>query len=402
MAAIFVVIYAVFAVQALFGIALLLRRSQNAQPNRILAGILGLFALSAAYMLYLATELYREDPRWLFAIDSLPALYGPLFYLYTRSLLRRDLRLARALPHFVLFVVSTAVWSPRIFLSGAEKLAVGPATGIQAWMDVAIEWQGLAYFGACLWLVRAHTASLPHRYSSIEHRRVRWLAVLLGALAFLWSLQIAGRAFEVGLELYLHGGLTITLYAIAYMNAVQPELFQARALEPAPPIAPAPAPEPVFVRPPLAPELPRAEVSVTKSARYQKSKIAPERVQELAGQVRSIFESKRLYLDPTFDLTMLAEELEAAPHQVSQVLNEHFGRTFYDYVNFHRVEEVKRRLVDPRYANEKVLSIGLDCGFSSKSTLNANFKKWTEMTPTEYRDRNTDCSPAPLVTLEHS
>jgi AraC-like DNA-binding protein len=54
-------------------------------------------------------------------------------------------------------------------------------------------------------------------------------------------------------------------------------------------------------------------------------------------------------------------------------------------VNSHRVEEVERRLADPALADEKVLSIGLECGFSSKSALNANFKMWVGRPRPAYR-----------------
>lgn len=85
------------------------------------------------------------------------------------------------------------------------------------------------------------------------------------------------------------------------------------------------------------------------------------------------------------DLPTLAEQLGVSPHHLSQVLNDRFQRNFYDFINAYRVEEVKRRLVDPAHRQEKVLSIGLDCGFSSKSTLDAAFKKWTGMTPSAFR-----------------
>ncbi|HTN82749.1 MAG TPA: helix-turn-helix domain-containing protein [Sorangium sp.] len=52
-----------------------------------------------------------------------------------------------------------------------------------------------------------------------------------------------------------------------------------------------------------------------------------------------------------------------------------------------RVSELKRRLLDRDLSAEKILALGMDCGFSSKSTLNANFKKHTGLTPSQFRDQ---------------
>jgi AraC-like DNA-binding protein len=93
----------------------------------------------------------------------------------------------------------------------------------------------------------------------------------------------------------------------------------------------------------------------------------------------------KLFLESDLTLAELARAVEASPHQVSQVLNQHRGVNFYDYVNRRRVEEVQRCLADPAYGGQTVLDIGLAAGFSSKSTFNAVFKRETGMTPQAYR-----------------
>ncbi|MDO8898280.1 MAG: helix-turn-helix domain-containing protein, partial [Bacteroidales bacterium] len=56
-----------------------------------------------------------------------------------------------------------------------------------------------------------------------------------------------------------------------------------------------------------------------------------------------------------------------------------------EFVNEYRVNEVKKMLADPKYTHYSLLGIAFECGFSSKSTFNSVFKKFTRKTPSEYR-----------------
>ena len=49
------------------------------------------------------------------------------------------------------------------------------------------------------------------------------------------------------------------------------------------------------------------------------------------------------------------------------------GNQFYDFVNAYRVEAAKRRLKDKNYHHYSILAIGLECGFTNKTTFNRTF-----------------------------
>ena len=68
------------------------------------------------------------------------------------------------------------------------------------------------------------------------------------------------------------------------------------------------------------------------------------------------------------------------------------GKNFYTLVNDYRIEEVKRRLEDPRYRNLTILAIAYDSGFNAKSSFNTIFKEQTGMTPSEYQKQVTSKS----------
>ena len=75
----------------------------------------------------------------------------------------------------------------------------------------------------------------------------------------------------------------------------------------------------------------------------------------------------------------------ATPHKLSEVLNSDLGKTFYDFINGYRVDDVRRRLAESESRNLNVLTLAMDAGFASKSTFNQVFKKLTGHTPSTYR-----------------
>ena len=63
------------------------------------------------------------------------------------------------------------------------------------------------------------------------------------------------------------------------------------------------------------------------------------------------------------------------------------NKNFYDLINGYRVDEAKRLLVNPENKNYTILSVGFEAGFNSKTTFNTVFKKFTGLTPTDFREQ---------------
>ena len=96
--------------------------------------------------------------------------------------------------------------------------------------------------------------------------------------------------------------------------------------------------------------------------------------------------SQHAYLQSDLSLQRLSEAVGISTHHLSEVLNQEEGQNFYNFVNGLRIDYVCERLkLDD---NIKLLDLGLNAGFSSKSTFNSVFKKYTGMTPSQFRQRN--------------
>lgn len=102
-------------------------------------------------------------------------------------------------------------------------------------------------------------------------------------------------------------------------------------------------------------------------------------------EVASYILENQKFLDPYLSLENLSEELGMGTSSLSKLMNANAGSNFSDYINKHRVEEAKKLLGDPNFSAYTIVSIGLECGFNSKSTFYSAFKKFAGQTPTTYR-----------------
>ncbi|MBK9415442.1 MAG: AraC family transcriptional regulator [Bacteroidetes bacterium] len=105
----------------------------------------------------------------------------------------------------------------------------------------------------------------------------------------------------------------------------------------------------------------------------------------LSDQIDKIFSSGKVYLQNDYSLAQLGKDLGIPAYQASELINRKYGATFYDVINQQRIDEVKRRLSDPKFEHLSILGIAMDCGFNSKSSFNSAFRKFTGKTPSEYK-----------------
>ncbi len=112
----------------------------------------------------------------------------------------------------------------------------------------------------------------------------------------------------------------------------------------------------------------------------------PYRTEQVERIVTAMEESK-LYLNPELTLEQLAEQTRIQPRLVSTIINRRFNKNFFEFTNSYRVNHAKN-LLRTSDKGVSMLDIMADSGFNSKSAFNRFFKKYTEMTPTQYRQMN--------------
>ncbi|MDQ0782325.1 AraC family transcriptional regulator [Chryseobacterium sp. W4I1] len=131
----------------------------------------------------------------------------------------------------------------------------------------------------------------------------------------------------------------------------------------------------------LSPNLPIVEDSIPQE--YKESITADNLYFQ---KLELLCKDEHIYTDSTLNREKVAEKLGISAGYVSQIVNTITGDNFAHYINQYRVEAVKEMISDPEYENYTLLTMGLESGFTSKTTFYKAFKKVTGQTPNEYKN----------------
>lgn len=102
------------------------------------------------------------------------------------------------------------------------------------------------------------------------------------------------------------------------------------------------------------------------------------------AKLKTAMSVDKLYLDPELNLARVSEQTGIPPKTISSILNQYNQTSFSDFVNEYRVEEVKRRMIDPANQHLTISGIALESGFNSQATFQRAFKQSTGLSPREY------------------
>jgi AraC-like DNA-binding protein len=349
----FVPLPVVVAILLILLFVIVLKRDQDATPN---VPFLALILLSAFQSLL-------SGLRWGYAIENvmyimpvLAAAVPPLAYTGVARLVRESslsLRMRiglHAVPAIVVAIL-VAVWRDAI--------------------DAALVLIFVVYAVAILRLMRAGTDAL--RLAPFDGAAPAYRAILFAACALLLSASV--DTF-VALDLaWTHGEytrpviMTGNLAALAVLSIAAASA--SRSHTPSSPADTGP-------RPQQAKDEHRNEDRETMAA------------------IQALMETKRAYHDADLNLDRLARKLGIPARQISTAINRATGKNVSQYVNEHRIAEACSQLAT---TDRPVTEIMFQVGFQTKSNFNREFRRVTDMTPLEWRDRNANPS---LIAIEDS
>ncbi|PHR69651.1 MAG: hypothetical protein COA67_09580 [Lutibacter sp.] len=114
-----------------------------------------------------------------------------------------------------------------------------------------------------------------------------------------------------------------------------------------------------------------------------------ETIKKTFAKIEKHILENQLFTDSYLSLNSISDELEINKNLLSKSINWCSGLNFSDYINNFRVQLSKKLLTDEKYSKYTITSIGLECGFNSKSTFYTSFNKFVGMTPLEYKSQKT-------------
>ncbi|NQZ88984.1 MAG: AraC family transcriptional regulator [Colwellia sp.] len=382
--------------QGLILAALLILGAKTSIASRILGTLCLLLALNfLGPFIYLEREINIFSP--LIAFHAfLPASFGALLYLYCRhAIIDRPFALKdlwHLLPLVVCyllnieFYLSSAEVKLDVILHGTENLKslnIG---------DAIISIQAFAYLGVSMFMVRRIQNKAKQTLSNFNPEMFSWLWKLLILALVIWSLKEMMGTEQYPFLFYSTGDVLIIvlIYSIAMAQWRNPVLFQIAQFNTRTIAQEALASTHIILSEEVAIIESKIEASIKTSSIADDATSAtnsgaldPSIRSSLLKVVRQNMQEQQTYLDDQLTLTRLAEIVGISTHHLSEVLNQHEGKNFYQFVNEYRINYICEKM---KHDNEiKILDLAMSAGFSSRSTFNAVFKQFVKLTPSQYR-----------------
>ena len=357
-------VYAAAAVQAALLATVLWWRQVNPWANKVLAIWVALVGLD---LLVKAVFWHSPSAHWLKAyvfVGLFPFLYGSAFFLYVRTLTQARKPSWPDLVHVLGFVAALATQMPVLLMSErqtSELLAHWAMHGraSSGWFDIGLFVYSFGYVVAALVLVQRYRRRLRERRSDADRLSLRWIDIMAGFQILIWCIALAQWLARVPGINYglLFGAVAAWVCTVGWLSMNQPPVVT----ESEPSVA-----EQTESAADDDPRFPQVEARLS---------------QLMAG-------AEAMFLEPALTIAQLARRSGYPEYLVSAVINRRFGCSFWDYINRLRIDATCASLADagdPR----TILDIAYACGFTSKSTFNAAFKKQVGQTPSVWRRRGS-------------
>ncbi|QQS36927.1 MAG: AraC family transcriptional regulator [Ignavibacteriales bacterium] len=354
----------------------LLNKNENVVVNRLLGITLLAYSIDILYALYTVTNLYLEYPFFIGISGPLPFIYSPSLYLYAHLISENKKNFSiKYLYHYIPagLILFSGIIGYFIFTDEAKLSVMDPYVEKSLFiivMRTIIPVYGVIYLFFSLLEIKKYHHRLKENFSDIEKLKLGWLIYLIIGIALIWILELVqiilidvlNKPENIAYK-FIYAAVSVLIYFVAYRSLKQPEVFSELELK-------------------EKDEIPSNESEISS---YKKSGLTDTDLQRFTESLLELMDKDKPYLDSDLSLADLSIKLGISSHNLSEVINTKLNKSFYDFINFYRVEEVKKMLMDKKLTGSSILSIAFEAGFNSKSSFNNIFKKVTGVTPTVFR-----------------
>ncbi len=358
--------------QSIFaGILIASKRPQN-MSDKILAA--WLFLIGIAMLITLINISIYE----LTAFVVFPFIYGPLLYLYTKSLIEEKfifklVYYLHFIPFFILLGLSIGfrekpVMNLNEFFVDDTYISLRMIYSISFFISI------LTYSILTFVKIDKHQKEVRNLFSYISQKvTLNWLKIV--SISFFVGYLVMFIAGGIKILIYSPTpdptifsfiGLTFFAFAFSFYGIKQHRIY-------------------AVLNQNSDPVTKNAEEKNMQEIKYQKSGLKSSEGEKQLKLLLQLMQDEKLYLNPKLCIQDIAEKLLIPRHHLTQIINEQLKKNFYTFINEYRIAEAKERLLSVQYRHYTLLAIAYDSGFNSKSSFNTLFKNATGFTPTAFR-----------------
>ena len=120
----------------------------------------------------------------------------------------------------------------------------------------------------------------------------------------------------------------------------------------------------------------------------QKSKkliLSDKELDQYHQKLEYVIESKSLYQRPKLCLDDLSIETGIPVEYVKQVISEKLNSTFFEFISKYKIRRAKRLLTKIDDDHFSLSNVAIESGFNTDESFIVLFKKYTNMSPENYR-----------------
>ncbi|MHC0448369.1 helix-turn-helix domain-containing protein [Flavobacterium sp. 3-218] len=364
-------------ISLLLALFLLTVKTENKLANRLFACFIIFSAIDFSGLLAYSFPLEYMDLE--FFRSTICLLEMPLIYLYVLAVCYSDFRLKwKHLIYTIPFLVMNLVLMPRIYLkSGPEKMyALENYNSMFEiyFFQILIEFQYWFYIISIFLILRKYKRIYLENYTNPSTSTYKWLFQMNCVFLVMHSITASKNLlrYTASRDIFLWGNVLMVVMALCVicwfvMKALNhPELFRG-------------------INSNL--QLTKEFLSKENEDKIEKTvEIEDNAISSQIATLKQYMEEKEPYLDPSLTIQELANQIDIPVRDLSVLINHHMDQHFFDFVNEYRIKKAMQILKNPAQNDLTVLEILYEVGFNSKSSFNTSFKKYTNLTPTAYRN----------------
>jgi AraC-like DNA-binding protein len=381
--------------QALFAIVLLLTKRPIQLHDRIMIGWLGVIGLR----FWLVANGIKHNP--FFDIDFsealIPLTFGPFLYLYCKYLISEESRMTgKDYIHFAPFV--TLVFYGIIENSFSDT-SNSPDFSIT--LNLLYLLSTIVYSSLVFILLQKYRKTIRFNFFSYDSssNRLFWLNYVAVVSVVSFTLYLAymlantpSKEANYNLLFISTAGMVMLSFSVSYFGLTQKSVtaktedtehygFRSIASD---------LIDSMFNVSKVGRSDRKTATTISNENNQEKEEALTAARLEQIEMLKKAMETEKPFLNPELTLQDLATLIHLPKHQLTFLFNNCMGINFFEFVNEYRIEEAKKRLLDPQYDNLTIIAIAYDCGFNSKSTFNTLFKEMTGHTPSQWRKENNN------------